>query len=71
MPYGEDAHHAKLSEAQVVQLRQDYAAGASVPDLVDKYQVADSTIRGIVLGFKWKRAGGPITRRRQLGKKVA
>lgn len=71
MPYGEDMRHAKLTEAQVVQLREEYAADASVPDLAAKYQVAESTIRLIVLGFTWKRAGGPITRRRQLGKKVA
>lgn len=71
MPHGEDARHAKLSEAEVVQLREEYAADSSIPDLIEKYQIAESTIRGIVLGYKWKRAGGPITRRRQLGKKVA
>ena len=71
MPHGEDAPQAKLSESEVVQLREEYAADASIPDLIEKYRIAESTIRGIVLGYKWKRAGGPITRRRQLGKKVA
>lgn len=72
MPHGESHREARLSERDVVALRYEYAAGAEVQDLCLTYGLAESTIRCIVLGFKWKRAGGPITRRRAINeKKVA
>ncbi len=64
MPVGEDRHSAILRETEVVSLREEYAAGAEVTDLMDAYGIARSTVRCIVLGIKWKHAGGPLTRRR-------
>lgn len=61
---GEDRPSAKLREVQVVQLREEYARGSDVDELAAAYGIAVSTIRGIVLGIKWKHAGGPLTRRR-------
>lgn len=64
MPVGEHRAAAKVSERDIVAIREQYADGAEVEFLVDAYGLKNSTIRGIVLGYKWKHAGGPITRRR-------
>lgn len=64
MKIGERHPFAKLTELDVVALREEYAAGASVGELENAYGLAVSTIRGIVLGYKWKSVGGPITVRR-------
>lgn len=72
MPHGENNHFAVLSAADVVHLREAYAAGAEVRALTSQFGIGDSTVRCIVTGRKWKRAGGPITfRRGKQGKKVA
>lgn len=72
MPYGERNHFAILSEVDVVQLREAYAAGADAQTLASNFGIGESTVRCIVTGRKWKRAGGPITfRRGKQGKKVA
>lgn len=68
---GEDRPAAKVTELDVVAIRTDYAAGAEVDDLSAAYGLKNSTIRCIVLGFKWKHAGGPITVRRGRIKKKA
>jgi len=72
MKIGERHPQARLSELDVVAIRNEYAAGAEVDDLCATYGLKNSTIRCIVLGFKWKNAGGPITvRRGRLNKKEA
>jgi|SRR5690625_633771 len=63
---GERSPSARLKETDVVELRTRYAAGAAASALAAEYGVAESTVRGIVLGLKWKHTGGPITRRRHL-----
>ena len=63
-PVGEDRPAAKVTELDVVAIRNEYAAGAEVDDLCATYGLKKSTIRCIVLGYKWKHAGGPITVRR-------
>ena len=71
-PIGENRPAAKVAELDVVAIRNEYADGAEVDDLVRAYGLKNSTIRGIVLGYKWKHAGGPITHRRNIKqKKVA
>lgn len=64
MPIGSARPAAKITEIDVVAMRKEYAAGADIEDLHSAYGLAISTIRGIVLGYKWKHVGGPITRRR-------
>lgn len=64
MKIGERHPFAKLTELDVVALRNEYASGVSVAELEQAYGLKTSSIRGIVLGFKWKDAGGPITVRR-------
>jgi len=71
-PVGEDRPSAKTTELDVVAIRNEYAAGAEVDDLCAAYGLKNSTIRCIVLGYKWKHAGGPITvRRGRINKKAA
>lgn len=64
MPVGSQRAAAKLTEDQVVLLRQAYAMGAETKSLAKQFGIAVPTLRQIVLGLKWKHAGGPITRRR-------
>ncbi len=64
MPVGSQRAAARMTEAQVVELRERYAAGADLRLLAAEYGVATSTAHLTVLGHKWKHVGGPITRRR-------
>ncbi len=61
---GSQKPSAKLTEGQVVLLRQAYAMGAETKSLANQFGIAVPTLRQIVLGLKWKHVGGPITRRR-------
>lgn len=54
----------KLSEEQVVRLRQRYADGATTPELARDFGVSFRHVSGIVSGRYWKQAGGPRTTRR-------
>lgn len=73
MPIGSERRQARLNEAQVVEIRERYADGASAAALAQEFQIKIPTLRHIVLGMKWKHVGGPITRRRpaQIKEKVA
>ena len=51
---------AKLTEADVEQIRQDAAAGAKQSDLADAYGISQGLVSGIVNGRRWKHADGPI-----------
>lgn len=64
MPVGSQRPAAKLTEEQVVFIRHAYAVGAEAKSLAAQFGIAVPTLRHIVLGLKWKHAGGPITRRR-------
>lgn len=64
MPMGSEKTSAKLTEDQVVVLREAYALGAETKSLARQFGIAVPTLRQIVLGLKWKHVGGPITRRR-------
>ena len=58
---GEGNGRAKLTDAQVVEIRERYAAGGiSQKALADEYGVTFSLISLIVLGKTWPHVGGPI-----------
>lgn len=57
---GTDRPAAKLTDAQVVQIRQAYAHGSKQQDLADQYGVTQGLISGIVNGRRWRHADGPI-----------
>jgi len=50
-----------LTDAQVVEMREMYAAGASLRTCANRFGVALRTVGRAVQGHFWKRAGGPIT----------
>ena len=55
-----DRNGARLTEEDVVLIRQRRASGARQCDLAAEFGVTDGTISMIVRGERWKRAGGPI-----------
>ena len=57
---GEKHHQSKLTESDVVEIRERYAAETiSQSELADEYGVTQGQVGGIVRGEKWKAAGGP------------
>ena len=61
-------HSAKVTEYQVVEIRERYAAGESGPALAKEFGIAKCSLYLITNGTKWKNTGGPITRRHPLRK---
>ncbi len=57
---GMDRPAAKLTEQQVVEIRQAYAHGARQHELAQEYGVTQGLISGIVNGHRWRHADGPI-----------
>ena len=45
---------AKLSPAEVLQIRQYYKSGHTIRLLSEAYQMSETTIHGIVHGLRWK-----------------
>lgn len=53
----------KLTDEDVVTLRVARAEGASVQDLSIRYGISEVMVSYIALGKKYKKAGGPLTRK--------
>jgi hypothetical protein len=65
---GEDHWNSRCSEAAVVQMRHEAAAGATRKELSAKYGIALGTVGLIVTGTLWKSVGGPtLQSNRQAG----
>jgi len=64
VPVGSARPAARLTEDQVIAIRESYALGGDARTLAHLYGIAVPTLRHIVLGLKWKHVAGPITRRR-------
>jgi hypothetical protein len=54
---GEDNYNAKLTVANVIEIRRLYAEGWSKKGLARRYGVKDTTITGAVSGRTWKHVG--------------
>lgn len=54
IPYGERAGIHKLTDSQVLEIREKYSKGKSSSDLSVEYGVSKNTILQIVRGNKWK-----------------
>lgn len=64
--HGERHGMAKLTECQVISIRELYAEGARSDDIADAYDMHASHIRKIVSGKLWKHTlGDKISNRRQ------
>lgn len=68
---GERHSAARLTEAQVVEIREAFATGADYRDLGSTYGIDPRSIFGITSGKKWPQAPGPITRRKTNRKEAA
>lgn len=58
---GESSPSAKLTTAQVVEIRSRRAMGARQKDLALQYGISAAYVSEIVNGLVWQDAGGPIT----------
>lgn len=60
---GSNSPVAKLSESDVIKIRNKYANGkATQKDLAKQFDVSSHQISRIVRGKRWKSAGGPISK---------
>jgi transcriptional regulator with XRE-family HTH domain len=57
---GMDRPAAKLTDQQIIEIRNAYAAGTKQRDLAERYGVTQGLISGIVNGRRWRHADGPI-----------
>ena len=60
----EDRPASRLTNDQVIEIRQRYADGEGGPKLAEEFGIARPTLYQITSGNKWKSVGGPRTRRR-------
>ena len=51
---GESIGQSKLTEEQVLAIRELNAKGVAIPTLVRMYDISRSTVRGITTGKNWK-----------------
>jgi len=59
---GEDHGESKLTEKQVITIREQYATGHwTQKELANSFDIARTQIGSIVRGENWENAGGPIT----------
>jgi len=58
---GERNPSAKLTVAQVVEIRERFAAGATYRSIAKAFVIGTGTVGFIVTGQHWPDAGGPIT----------
>lgn len=68
---GRAARSGKLTDAQVIEIRERRAAGARQMDLAKQYGVSDGQISMIVRGKRWSDVGGPIENDRSQYRKGA
>jgi hypothetical protein len=61
---GGAAMPTKLTEKQVVEIRERYADGSTTPELARDFGVSFRHVSGIVSGRYWRATGGPRTTRR-------
>lgn len=50
----------KLTDAQVIEMRERRASGARQKDLAEHYGITDGAVSMIVRGLQWANVGGPI-----------
>lgn len=61
---GERSWRAKVSEDDIVTMREDRASGTSADVLAIRYSLSVTHVRAIVSGRFWSHVAGPLTKRR-------
>lgn len=65
---GSQRTNARLTEANVLLMRQRFAAGEQLKDLAAVFGIGEGHVSKIVNGLMWKHVGGPTTTRGHLGR---
>ena len=60
LPVGDKCHFSKLGAAQVLEIRNRAAAGASTSEIAAEFGLVLSNVNRIVCGKGWRHLGGPI-----------
>lgn len=68
---GRGARSGRLSDDDVLLIRQRRAAGARQKDLAEQFGVSDGQISMIVRGIRWPEVGGPIETKRNQYRKAS
>lgn len=63
-PAGERSGTCRLTEAQVIELREMAAAGVHYNELAARYGVARSTVASAALGWKWRHLPNAVAPRK-------
>ena len=58
-------HQRKLTDEQIVLLRERRALGAKQKDLAEQFGITDGQVSMIVRGIRWPHVGGPIETKRK------
>ena len=66
--FGEHNGRSKLTQAQVITIRERHAAGETRKALALEYGLAVSSVGRIVTGQKWPHVGGPIVAKNTEGR---
>lgn len=57
---GSDRPAAKLTDQQIVEIRQAVAHGAKQVDVAAEFGISQGLVSGIVNGHRWRHVDGPI-----------
>lgn len=64
--YGSLAPNAALTDDMVIKLRNEHNEGASIKELVDKYNLSHTTVGNCVRGLSYRTVEGPIRQSRYI-----
>lgn len=69
-PAGEQNRHAKLTDPQVISIRERFDRGELIIHLAAEYDLSVSSVSAIVNGRSWTHVGGPIRQPGQVGRRA-
>lgn len=69
-PRGVDVPHAKIADAEVLEMRRLYRDGANLPELANRFSVSSGTVFNAVRGKTWKHLPDAVIRPVRAHKKM-
>lgn len=70
MERGRGARGGRLTDDQIIEIRERRNAGARQMDLARQFGISDGQVSMIVRGIRWPEVGGPIERKRSQYRKA-
>lgn len=67
---GEESNRAKLTEADVLEIRAMAASGSRTKEMTDRFGISYNMIGAIARGDFWKHIGGPLTTLKLAGSRI-